>query len=258
MTLALFQIICPFPLHHIFVLSLSSFPVCWSISRVFVCLSAGCDSSDCYFQHLFRFSSSSASFWLVCLLPTFLSPSVFFPVGALIFSLLFPHSHSVALLLSSPIIYPLMIFILSPSCFFFPSLPLIWSLDTFFMWLSALLFTSSVHLSIHLFPCNFPSHPTATFPFHLSPKWVHSLVFGPLKYQGFSNLFLWHDFYLLSTCMEPSCPMPTCLFPSHRSSFPYFLLFMVSSPLHLYLCSHSPALSIIHSYLDIFFLILIL
>lgn len=172
-----------------------------------------------------------------------------------------------------PLFSPLQFFSLSALSFFpfcFPTVTLwpcsfphpssihSWFLSTFFMWLSALLFTSSVHLSIHLFPCNFPSHPTATFPFHLSPKWVHSLVFGPLKYQGCSNLFLWHDFYLLSTCMEPSCPMPTCLFPSHRSSFPYFLLFMVSSPLHLYLCSHSPALSIIHSYLDIFFLILIL
>lgn len=235
MTLALFQIICPFPLHHIFVLSLSSFPVCWSISRVFVCLSAGCDSSDCYFQHLFRFSS----FWLVCLLPTFLSPSVFFPVGALIFSLLFPHSHSVALLLSSPIIYPLMIFILSPSCFFFPSLPLIWSLDTFFMWLSALLFTSSVHLSIHLFPCNFPSHPTATFPFHLSPKWVHSLVSVPSNTRVFPTCFC----DMIFTPSLPVWSLPARCPPAFFHPIVHlFLIFFSSWFLHLSISIYAPTL----------------
>lgn len=135
-TVSLFHIISPFPLHHILFLFLSSFPVCWSISRVFVPLSACCESSDCHFQHLFLFSSSSRSFWLVCRFPPLLSSPPFrfslhffpyFPAAS-------PCPCSFALPASTPSSFS--------SCHywgFLLSLPLIWPFVAFLMWVSGLI-----------------------------------------------------------------------------------------------------------------------
>lgn len=158
-TVSLFHIISPFPLHHILFLFLSSFPVCWSISRVFVPLSACCESSDCHFKHLFLFSSSSRSFWLVCRFPPLLSPLQIFPS----FFSLFPRSLSVPVLLCSPGIHPIIIFILSLLGFSF-----IATSHLAFCRISHVGFwshpTSSVHLSIHLFSSVISPHTLQLLP----------------------------------------------------------------------------------------------
>lgn len=104
---------------------------------------ACCDSSVCHFQHLFLFSPLPRLHLDLCASPPphfSLSPSVF-PVCLSHFPPQSPCSLShPSSIQSSFLSFP------PPS-----SLPLIWPFVTFFMWLSVLVFTSSVHLSVHLF-----------------------------------------------------------------------------------------------------------
>lgn len=222
MTLALFQIIRPFPLHHFL-----PFPLL--ISRVLIHLPCfRLTVSVLWFLRL-PFSASVSLFLflyfiLTCLpFPHFtLSPSVF-PICTLIFS---PSVSPQSLCGPAPFLTHHLSNHHFLSCHHRVFFPLSTS-HLAFCHIFHVAFCPSLHLFsppiYPFFPCNFPSHPTATFLFHPSPKWVHFLIFILLRYHRFSNLFLRHDFYLPSTRMEPSWPIPICLFPSRRSSFPCFL-----------------------------------
>lgn len=136
---------------------------------------------------------------------------------------------------------------------FFSSLPLIWPFVTFFMWLSALVFTSSIHLSIHFFPpVIFPHTLQLLFPFISLPNGSTSLSSVPSNTIVFPTCYC-HNF----TCSLPvwslSARSPPVLFHPVVHLFLVFFLVRVSSALHPSFYSHSPPPSIIHSYLDSFF-----
>lgn len=136
---------------------------------------------------------------------------------------------------------------------FFSSLPLIWPFVTFFMWLSALVFTSSIHLSIHFFPpVIFPHTLQLLFPFICLPNGSTSSSSVP------SNTIVFPTCYCDNfTCSLPvwslSARSPPVLFHPIVHLFLVFFLVRVSSAFHPSFYSHSPPPSIIHSYVDSFF-----
>lgn len=121
------------------------------------------------------------------------------------------------------------------------------------MWLSALVFTSSVHLSIHLSPpVIFPHTLQLLFPFFSLPNGSTSSSAVPTNTIIFPTCF--------ETWFFPPLHLDEAFPPSPHLPFFHPVIYLVlvsflvtlSSALRLSFYSYSP-LSIIHSYPDIFF-----